>query len=291
MKTLKSYFVKKWLLCVPPMLALCLIIACSDDDKKDPITPDALAIESFSPPKGEVGTEITVIGTGFSTVSSENTVTLGTTPVSLNMVEAGKLKFNVPEGASSGKINVSVGTESVTSSATFTVEDPQPEMTITGIDPMEGEWDTYVVIDGNNFAPANNVVLFNGVMAEVFQESTSQITVTVPEDSRSGKIEVRDPIDDRSALTAEDFTVFHGRWTQIADFGGGARVNAMTFTLNNSGLVGLGVDSEFVHKADFWRYSPESDNWNKEDNDYGGKPRYFALGFVIGEDAFLGFGA
>ncbi|WP_431123596.1 IPT/TIG domain-containing protein [Flagellimonas flava] len=288
MKSLNPYSANKWLLCALPVLALCLIIACSDDDKKDnPIIPDSLSITSFSPSQGEAGTEITVIGTGFSTVSSENTVTLGTTPVTLNLAEAGKLKFNVPEGASSGTVSVTTNGVKVTSTSTFEVVVPEPILEILDYDPKEGEWDTYVVIEGNNFAPANNVVLFNGVMAEVFQESPSQITVTVPENSRSGKIEVRDPIDDRSAITADDFTVFHGRWTQIADFGGEKSSLSVAFTISGKGYV---VMSGEEPSTDVWSYTPETNKWEIEPNQFGGIARYSAVGFVIEDEAYVGSG-
>ncbi len=279
---------KKWMAFTLPILAMCVIIACSDDDKKDNlITPDSLAVTNFSPSKGQTGTEITVIGTGFSAVSNENTVTLGTTPVTLNMAEAGKLKFDVPEGASSGKISVTVGTETITSSATFTVEVPNPVPLITGFSPVEGEWGDHITITGTGFSETDNIVTINGRYAETMNREGNQITVQIGDNTRTGKIVVTNTYDE-SGESEDDFTVFHGKWAQVADFGGGPTRRATAFNLNGLGYVTNGLENELVN-TEVWSYDATTNVWSQI-NDFSGTSIYWGVGFVIADTPYVGTG-
>ena len=48
----------------------------------------------------------------------------------------------------------------------------------------------------------------------------------------------------------------YNTWSQIADLPGGARAFSVSFAINNSGFVGLGLDSTtFNNLDDFWQYN------------------------------------
>lgn len=49
-------------------------------------------------------------------------------------------------------------------------------------------------------------------------------------------------------------------WTQKANFPGGVRYQHCSFSINNSGYVGLGTDND-MFRDDFWEYKPSSNMW------------------------------
>ncbi len=51
-------------------------------------------------------------------------------------------------------------------------------------------------------------------------------------------------------------------WTQIADFPGLRRSQAVAFALNGKGYVGTGR-GDGTHFNDFYRYDPTTDTWNE----------------------------
>lgn len=63
------------------------------------------------------------------------------------------------------------------------------------------------------------------------------------------------------------------RWTQKADFSGGARSNAFSFSIDNKGYIGAGyhdnLTDEFIQ--DFWEYDHVLDRWYKIGLLAGGK--------------------
>ncbi|MEP7109701.1 MAG: kelch repeat-containing protein [Ferruginibacter sp.] len=81
-------------------------------------------------------------------------------------------------------------------------------------------------------------------------------------------------------------------WTQKADFAGGARYNAVGFSIGNKGYVGTGNNrnyGEFGIKKDFWEYDPATNTWTQK-ADFGGAARYQATGFSIGSKGYIGTG-
>ncbi|MGB3779814.1 MAG: T9SS type A sorting domain-containing protein [Tunicatimonas sp.] len=77
-------------------------------------------------------------------------------------------------------------------------------------------------------------------------------------------------------------------WTQIADFPGLRRSQAVAFALNGKGYVGTGR-GDGAHFDDFYRYDPTTDTWN-EVAPFGGGVRRNAVAFVIGDKAYVGTG-
>ena len=66
-------------------------------------------------------------GKNFSTTATANTVKIGTTAASVTSATATKLVVSVPEGATTGKISVTVDDYTYSSAKTFTVTVPEPD--------------------------------------------------------------------------------------------------------------------------------------------------------------------
>lgn len=77
-------------------------------------------------------------------------------------------------------------------------------------------------------------------------------------------------------------------WTSKAAFPGEARNNAVTFTANGKGYVGLGTNGTKMFN-DFYEYDPQTDVWQPIAN-FPGTARYGAVSFVIGDVAYVGCG-
>jgi N-acetylneuraminic acid mutarotase len=81
-------------------------------------------------------------------------------------------------------------------------------------------------------------------------------------------------------------------WTQKADFGGGSRLNAVSFSINGFGFVGTGTDTVaglYIHNKDFWKYDPVTDAWTQI-ADVGNIGLSGTIGFSIGNYGYIGLG-
>src|SRR5680860_1442632 len=102
------------------LLAL-ILTGCSDSS--NPVTPPAnqLTISSISPASASSGESVTITGQGFASTSGSNIVTFaGNAQANVTAASSTELTATVAEGAQDGPISVAVGSESVTSSDSFT---------------------------------------------------------------------------------------------------------------------------------------------------------------------------
>jgi len=93
------------------MTVLLVFNSCSDDDSSR-VPP---VITSFSPTEGTAGTTVTINGTNFSTVFSENIVKFNGTAANVTAATATSLTVAAPAGGLTGKITVQVGTQTAAS--------------------------------------------------------------------------------------------------------------------------------------------------------------------------------
>jgi hypothetical protein len=155
-----------------------------------------VAITSFSPASGTVGTTVTISGSGFSGASG---VTFAGTSASFTIVSPTQITATVPSGATSGPISVTTPNGSATSANSFAVV---PK--ISGFTPTGGTVGTVVTINGSAFTGTTDV-RFNGAPSAFTVVSYGVITATVPADAVTGKITVITPSD--SASTGTNFQV------------------------------------------------------------------------------------
>jgi hypothetical protein len=158
---------------------------------------DSPAFTSFNPDQGAVGSLVTLSGTNFSTTSSNNAVTFNGTPAIVTSSTNTSLATTVPAGATSGLISITVGGVTLTSASNFTV---LPTPSIDGFSPAQGAESATVTISGTNFnsTASNNLVRFNGVLAEVITSTSTSIVTKVPVGASTGKI----------AITTSGVTIF-----------------------------------------------------------------------------------
>jgi YD repeat-containing protein len=95
-------------------------------------TLTGLALHSFTPQQGAVGTKVTLQGQGFSAVPAENTVQFHGTTAPVSAATPTSLTVTVPPVATTGPITVTVAGATATSDHDFTVV---PVPVITAITP------------------------------------------------------------------------------------------------------------------------------------------------------------
>ena len=77
-------------------------------------------------------------------------------------------------------------------------------------------------------------------------------------------------------------------WTQVANFGGAPRTNAVAFAIGYKGYVATG-DASGVNKKDMWEYDQATNTWTQK-TDFPGSARYGATAFAMAGSGFVGTG-
>ncbi|MDJ1482566.1 SMP-30/gluconolactonase/LRE family protein [Cytophagaceae bacterium YF14B1] len=160
-------------------------------------------IVDFTPKQAQVGEQITIAGTGYKNLISDNIVHInGITATVLSATES-ELVVIIPGSVSAGKITVSTVAGTATSEAIFTPLLP----VITSFTPENGFVGTTVKITGAYFqhTPANNSIKINGTLAVVSSASETELVFIIPQGATTGKLSVTTPTG--TTLSASDFEV------------------------------------------------------------------------------------
>lgn len=165
-------------------------------------TLSGLTIQGFSPQGGRADNLVVIHGTNFSPVKANNIVKFNGVVATVVNATSTALEVKVPAGITSGKISVTVGTQTVTSTQDFYL---LPE--VASFTPTKGAEGTIVTITGNDFSStaADNVVKFNGTIAKVNKASATSLEVQVPTNATTGKISLT--VNNRTITSQDDFTV------------------------------------------------------------------------------------
>ena len=83
-----------------------------------------VSVLEFTPKSGDVGTTVTIYGTGFSTTAASNIVKFNGTVASVSSATETQLVISVPTGATTGPISVTVATKTGSSTRAFVVGPP-----------------------------------------------------------------------------------------------------------------------------------------------------------------------
>ena len=165
-----------------------------------------VSIIDFTPNSGQIGSEVTISGSGFGATPNQNTVKFNGTTAIVSLASSSQLTTQVPVGATTGPISVTTPNGMATSSASFAVSDAT-EPTISSIAPTIAPVGTPVTITGSHFevAPSNDKVAFNTRPATVTSATSSNIVTSVGSNATSGKVSVVTPYG--KAVSTQDFYV------------------------------------------------------------------------------------
>lgn len=170
------------------------------------VNPAPISIGGFAPTSGPFGTAVVITGSGFAATLAGNAVTFNGTTATVTAATASTLSVTVPSGATTGRIAVSAGGNSVTSAQDFTVT-AVGAPTIASFAPAAGVAGTQVTVTGTSFNPATGAttVKLNQSAATVTSVTSTQLAFLVPPATGSGKLRVATAAG--SAVSAADFIV------------------------------------------------------------------------------------
>ncbi len=169
-----------------------------------PSPTSAVTVAGIAPDYAWTGTTVTLTGTGFSAVNSENTIVFGGENLKPTKSSANQLEFMVPIFINNHKpiIEVKVLGNSTTTNAFMFL--PQ----IHSFTPSKAPAGNIVEIFGMAF-PTNVAELevkVGGVIAEIKEHNQSYVKIAVPQNTKTGKISVTYK-GKRDVLSATDFEV------------------------------------------------------------------------------------
>ncbi|MDB6101579.1 MAG: hypothetical protein JWO52_1578, partial [Gammaproteobacteria bacterium] len=167
------------------------------------LAPGQLSVLALTSAQGSVGGTITIEGTGFSTNPSNDVVTINGVTATVVSATATQLVVQVPSGATTGQVSVTVGSNTASSSQNFVLV---PGPTITSFSPGVVDAGGTVTVTGTNLNPlpggtsfrvANNPVAANSL-------SSTQAAIIAAQ-TGSGPIQVATPYG--QATTTSDLIV------------------------------------------------------------------------------------
>ena len=165
------------------------VMGCTDSPQRPTDPGTDLEITSIEPDEGPVGITVTISGTGFSPTAAQNNVTFSDTDADIIEASENELKAEVPKGAETGPVEVTVDGES-TDGPTFTVNNNQPA--IQSVEPDSGNVGTEIMITGQNFGddPDQTELLFSETPATIHSITDTEIITEVPEGAETGQIQL-----------------------------------------------------------------------------------------------------
>jgi YD repeat-containing protein len=200
------------------------------------------AIFQFTPSSGPVGTTVTIYGTGFSATPSSNTVKFNGTTTTVLTASTTVLTANVPAGATTGTISVTVSGNTATSSATFTVGTGAAP-TLSSFSPSVRNYGDTVTLTGTNYdtTVTNNRVAFAAAIGSAATASSTSITVPVPASAQTGPISVS-TTHGKATSSSEFYVAPPGVTAADIQYTGRITVNGSTVaasitTANKNGLL------------------------------------------------------
>jgi IPT/TIG domain len=146
-------------------------------------------ITSVSPSSGVVGTQVTIIGSGFQASQGSSIVRFANYTATAVSWSSTQIVATVPTNTSTGPVTVSVNGVLSNQDVVFTLPNPN----ITGLVPSNAPVGAQVQINGSGFGPTqgSSTVSFNSVaVTSIASWSDAQIVATVPSTATTGAVRV-----------------------------------------------------------------------------------------------------
>ncbi|MBB5357045.1 YD repeat-containing protein [Rhodanobacter sp. ANJX3] len=154
-----------------------------------------LAVFTFSPAHGNVGTPVTIQGQGFSSTLANDSVSFNGSTTSVMSATATQLVTSVPVGASSGPITVTVGGQTATSATSFVVDSTGLPPSIAQVTPLFSAVGGTVTVAGTHLypVPGNTTMLAGGLGVTLSSATDAQLQFVLPNNAVSGHVVVQTP--------------------------------------------------------------------------------------------------
>ena len=147
----------------------------------------ASSITGFSPSFGQPGNVINIFGSGLSGVSLVEFNFNSPAPADFDVLSDSQLQVVVPVGATTGPLEVFVGSTGLASAESF-----QVAPLVTNFSPQSGTSPTLVAIFGANFSASGTTVVFSGTNTAVAATyiASTEVEADVPPGAATGPITV-----------------------------------------------------------------------------------------------------
>ena len=218
-----------------------MISSCAKDDSPGPPpVSNKPTITGFTPKTGPVGTGVTITGTNFSTTAKDNEVKFGSIAANVSSATSTTIMVNVPVGATTAKISVTVDGKTTTSADNFTVSpetmNQAPEMDDQEFKPLEsitdaeeigevqasdpnGDTLTFSITDSELFTISDTgiLTLAEGKTLDFETEASYTITVSVSDGKESVDATITVSVQDVAEADPKDKAAFVTTWKTEAD--------------------------------------------------------------------------
>lgn len=178
----------------------------------EPVEKETLAVYAYNPSSGIEGDEIVVTGRCFSHKVAENTVTVNGKNAVIKEAKPTRMVIVLPDNPQ-GKYSMVVTVNGVEAEGPQFTYLRKPELEITEISPSSASAGSKVTLKGDLFSenPAENIVKFNDIQAEVVSASVKELVVIVPENPL-GPCPVTITVGDKT-VSGPDFTYLEKVYT------------------------------------------------------------------------------
>ncbi|WP_133272555.1 Kelch repeat-containing protein [Hymenobacter radiodurans] len=283
------------------LLLVGFLLGCQKDPKETEQTGPQPRIVSFVSTADTIGALVRILTMNSSPAATENILYFDTTPTTPFAVRGDTLLVRVPPGATSGLVALQVRGQRTTSVTPFTV--------------LSGRWRRRADTPSARLWP---VVVSSGTVAywglgelmppgfrftqrDLWRYDPAangwerQADLLGPLRSNAVAFSLGSLIyvgmgrnANNTALLVHDFYAFSpttNQWTPKASLPSPREDGfSVTFTLNGKAyLVGTKADRRT------WEYDPQADTWTQK-KDFPGSPRYDAVGFTLGNSAYVAGG-
>ena len=148
-----------------------------------------LVLNAISPAAGPVGTPVTLTGKGFGAPGGSSNVSFNNVAATFSSWTDTQIVANVPAGATTGPVKVTVSPNSTAFNPTFTLG----SIVLSSINPASGTNGSQVQIIGSGFGGTqgtSSVTFGGGWNAAIVNWSDTLITATVPASAVTGTVRV-----------------------------------------------------------------------------------------------------
>lgn len=192
-------------------LAICAVLALAATASAQVERPLPV-VQRLEPTSGPPGTTVSVVGRHFD---AAQTVWLGETQLEITGRLPSRWTVRIPEGASSGTLELRTARGNVRGPR-FRVTEPPPAPVVAGLAPARGAPGSEVVIRGEHFSPrlTENLVHLGELPVVVRHATPTELRVLVPTGAASAPFRVR--IAGAGEAASQPFTVEVG--TTVASF-------------------------------------------------------------------------